>query len=111
MIKPFWLKRHVGSSHFGSSFGSRLNDLSLCTVLVPMADTKDEKEAIYQGAVVQVVKDMQSNSKNPVELPIGLKGEVHKIDKGGDALIAFTVMMRRSGLRKQISSIWRSSIR
>ena len=54
-----------------------------------MADTKDEKEAICQGAVVQVVKDMQSNSKNPVELPIGLKGEVHKIDKDGDALIAF----------------------
>ena len=60
--------------------------LSLCTALVPMADTKDKEGAICQGAMVQVVQNMQSNSKSPVELSIGLKGEVHKIDKDGDAL-------------------------
>ena len=61
--------------------------LSLCTALVPMADTKDKEGAICQGAMVQVVQNMQSNSKSPVELSIGLKGEVHKIVKDGDALI------------------------
>merc|ERR1719346_346875 len=39
--------------------------------------------------MVQVIHDMLSNSKNPVQLPTLLKGKVHKIDKDGDALIAF----------------------
>jgi hypothetical protein len=45
--------------------------------------------SIREGATVQVTQDMRSNSKNPVELPAGLKGKIHKIDKDGDALIEF----------------------
>jgi len=46
-------------------------------------------EAISEGAHVKVTTEFRSSSKNPIELPVGLKGKVHKIDKDGDALIAF----------------------
>lgn len=48
-----------------------------------------EMAAISEGAFVCVMEMMHSSSKNAVELSVGLKGKVHKIDKDGDALIAF----------------------
>jgi len=53
------------------------------------AEAAKETEAAFDGACVKVCIEFRSSSKNPIDLHVGLKGKVDKIDKDGDALIAF----------------------
>ena len=48
------------------------------------------EQELAEGSIIKVIHSFESNDKiNKVMLPIGERGKVEKIDKDGDALIAF----------------------
>lgn len=65
-----------------------------------MEAAKIETAAIIEDTVVRVVQDTRSNSKCPVDLPMGLKGRVCKIDKDGDALVEFDGYEKKHWVKK-----------
>ena len=59
-------------------------------------------DCLQSGVVVKAFQPILSADKMPVQLHLGVKGIVQKIDKDGDAVLTFPEMMRR-GILKDIT--------